>query len=482
MRGKSIYMIGLALLLAAVPARGQGSGVEVVPVRLQQVRDSVHIDLDIVLSDVRVKSAETVALTPRVVSDRRGNSLPAVSVKGRSSYKAYQRSVALHGPDMGAGIVVKGYGRRDTTVRYRHTMAYRPWMRGAGVEVQYVQERCGAGMITGVTPLADRLLLEKVWPPVEPVRPRLAFVRPEAEEVKSREIQAECRLDFVVNRTEINPSYMNNPRELARIRGIIDELAGDPSISVVGLEITGYASPEGSLANNRRLSEGRAGALRDYLASLYDFPASAYKVTFGGENWDGLVRALASYAMEGRDKVLAVIEATPADQTRKQRLMNLRGGAPYRDMLKNIYPALRTAVCTIDYRIAGFDVHDAVEVFATRPQNLSLNELYLVANTFEEGSWDFIEVFETAVRMYPDDTTANLNAAIAALHNGNIGAAERYIAKARGMDGRPEYVNAMGVLALLKGDTQAAERFFRQAAGALDAARHNLETMPGRQE
>ena len=83
--------------------------------------------------------------------------------------------------------------------------------------------------------------------------------------MKSRDIQAECFLDFEVNKINIRPEYMNNPKELAKIRAMIDELKSDPSIKVNKLDIVGYASPEGSLANNKRLSEGRAMALRDYL-------------------------------------------------------------------------------------------------------------------------------------------------------------------------------------------------------------------------
>ena len=37
--------------------------------------------------------------------------------------------------------------------------------------------------------------------------------------------------------------------------------------------------------------------------------------------------------------------------------------------------------------------------------------MYLVAQTYEEGSEDFNEVFHIAVRMYPHDPIANINAA-----------------------------------------------------------------------
>ena len=54
--------------------------------------------------------------------------------------------------------------------------------------------------------------------------------------------------------------YMNNPQELAKIRAMIDDLKSDASVKVKRLDIIGYASPEGTLEANKRLSEGRANS------------------------------------------------------------------------------------------------------------------------------------------------------------------------------------------------------------------------------
>lgn len=114
------------------------------------------------------------------------------------------------------------------------------------------------------------------------ITPHLAYIRPVVEQV-NREMYRRNVFRFEVNKVDIRPEYMNNPQELAKLRAMIDELKADADIQVKSLDIIGYASPEGSLANNKRLSEGRALALRDYLAGLYDFPRSQYNILFGGE-------------------------------------------------------------------------------------------------------------------------------------------------------------------------------------------------------
>ena len=347
-------------------------------------------------------------------------------------------------------------------------------MDDARVDVQRDECGCGEIQLMDVEPLGD-IELERILVPYV-VTPFFAYLQPKAEEVKSRDIQAECFLDFEVNKINIRPEYMNNPKELAKIRAMIDELKSDPSIKVNKLDIVGYASPEGSLANNKRLSEGRAMALRDYLASRYDFSRNQYYIIFGGENWDGLVKALDTIDFEYKDEALNIINDIPVEKGREAKLMQLRGGVPYRYMLKYIFPSLRVAICKVNYEIKNFNLDEAKEIIKTRPQNLSLNEMFMVANSYPKGSQEFIDVFETAVRMYPKDEIASINAAAAALSRNDLVSAERYLNMVNVNKQLPEYSNAMGVLMLLKGEYEHAEEYLKAAAkSGLQAAGQNLE-------
>ena len=203
---------------------------------------------------------------------------------------------------------------------------------------------------------------------------------------------------------------------------------------------------------------------------------------FGGENWDGLKKCVESSQMACRKQVLDIIDNVPdvinyvTDSSRKKALMDLKGGDPYRYMLREYFPSLRKAVCSIDFEVQNFDVDKAREIVKTKPQNLSLNEIFLVANTYEKGSHEFTDLFETAVRLYPDDLTANLNAASAALARKDLVLAEKYLNKLQGRVISAEYYNAKGVLYMLKGDYTEAEEWLDKAfANGLPEAKHNLE-------
>lgn len=472
----------LAVFQTKAQSRSYEGSITVNPVRLEQIGDSLYIDMDIILNGVKVKSTRGVELIPQLISSAETRSLPEVVMKGRDEYKVYERSLSLMNAAERAAykkpyIIERVTGATNKTISYRYSLPYESWMADAHLDMQRDECGCGDVLLMNVEPVADKVTLEYIPEPYV-IMPHLAFVRPVVEEVKQRDIQVESFLDFEVNKTNIRPEYMNNPQELAKIRSMIDELKSDPNIEVKGLDIIGYASPEGSLANNKRLSEGRAMALRDYLLSRYDFPRNQYHTIFGGENWNGLVKVLDAGDMDYKNEILAIIDNYPADTERKARLKQLRAGVPYQYLLQNVYPRLRVAVCKVDYNVKNFDPDEAKEVIKRRPQNLSLNEMFMVANSYPVGSREFVEVFEIAVRMYPENEIANMNAAAAALSLNDPVAAGRYLKRVSSKDKQPEYNNAMGVLSLLQEDYAAAEKYLTTAAqSGLEAAKENLEEL-----
>ena len=118
-------------------------------------------------------------------------------------------------------------------------------------------------------------------------------------------------------------------------------------------------------------------------------------------------------------------------------------------------------------------MEEAKVVIKTRPQNLSLNEMFMVANSYPVGSQEFVDVFEVAVRMYPENEVANMNAAAAAILRKDTVSAERYLNKVNTPS--PEYINSLGVIALLKGEYESAEKNLKKAADSgLEAASDNL--------
>ncbi|MCD7711268.1 MAG: cell envelope biogenesis protein OmpA, partial [Firmicutes bacterium] len=85
-------------------------------------------------------------------------------------------------------------------------------------------------------------------------------------------------------------------------------------------------------------------------------------------------------------------------------------------------------------------------------------------------------VFETAVRLFPEDEIANHNAAATAIMQNKPEQAD--ILLDRSSRQTAEYLNNRGVVYLLKGAYEQAEPLFREAEKrGLPEARYNLEEL-----
>lgn len=488
---KKIRMILLAAcpaLFCPVPgsmAQVRQGSVTVQVNELAQRGDSLYVDMAVTTEGRNVPSRMSADFTPVLVSGERSLALPAVSLMGRNSYRNHRRALALmSAKERGAYeksapyYVVPDY-KGDSRMDYRLALPYEAWMSSAKLTLQRIDCGCGKSSVTDVRLLAGKVSLEEVIV-IERYRiePHLAYIRPEAEAVKSRAEQGESFLDFAVGKTSVNPEFGRNAAELEKIRRMIDLVQDDKDLTIKRIVIVGYASPEGSLAMNERLSEGRAKALRDYLQSRYPaIPGSLYSIRFGGENWDDLVKAVQTSDMPDKQAVLDIIDRYSIIGGREAKLMALKGGTPWRYMLREMFPSLRKVTVSVDYDVRNFDAEEAKAVVKTRPQNLSLNELYLVANTYEPGSEDFNSLFETAVRLYPESVTATVNAAVAALERRDFVGAERYLRSVKSPDRIPECDNAWGLLLMLRDqDYDRAVPYFEAArAAGLKAAQQNLD-------
>ena len=99
----------------------------------------------------------------------------------------------------------------------------------------------------------------------------------------------------------------------------------------------------------------------------------------------------------------------------------------------------------------------------TKPQNLSLNEFFLLSQGLEPGTPEFNEIFSIAAAVYPDDPVANINAANAAMGIGALDHAEQYLDHA---GDSPKVVYTRGVAAALREDYAGASAIFAEAAKA----------------
>ena len=463
---KNLLYIAVALLISgATPAQASkkyDGYVDYGKAVVEKKGGMLTIDIDLDLSRLDLGAQQMIVLTPFLKHpvEAKTHLFQPVVVAGNARWKTTRRAERLGDfkfADTPETII--RYNKKKTGI-HSMTMAipFKEWMRDSEFMVAEEVSGCGSCDIART----ERILAADPLPPLFIPEFRLAYVTPPVEEVKQRSESYTSRLNFEVGKSVLKYDYKDNARLLAESDRIISEIKSDPNLTIQVFMVVGYASPEGNPNNNLTLSRNRAMAFVDYVRDRHGLGQGQMNVEWKGEDWEGLRKAVAASGMYEKSEVLRAID-TPDLAQRKQRMQAL--GSTYRMLLDDYYPPLRRNEYTIAYVARPFSVDEAKLLLYTKPQHLSLNEMFLVASTYSKESEEFKEVFDIASRMYPDSPVAIVNAGTLDIEKGAL---DSGMAKLREVQDIPQALNNVGVAYTLKGDYASAETYFAKAAAAGD--------------
>lgn len=380
------------------------------------------VNVDMNLDSLRLRKSNQLVYTPILFTDGDTLRLPEIVLNGRNENVLYKRG-DFSGKYADGAIALRRKNGKVQSVNYVVSVPMKETPRNYSLGIQ--EDLCGCGDIENDS------IYDVFKGNFKPESPALAYVKPAVEAgPKIRKLNKRAYIDFPVDRTELHPDYRRNPEQLDSIINTINILKNDPALTVTNITIHGYASPESPYKHNTMLAQGRAKTLTDYVCRMVDLPKSLFAVDSTPEDWDGLRNFLKKSNIAHRDEILAIANDNKIDPDAREWRIKMKYPEEYQYMLKNWYPALRHSDYQIIYMVRPFDLEEAKQVIKTAPQNLSLNEMYMVAQTYMVGSPEFNEVMETAVRFFPDDPTANLNAAIEHINALELDEAKPYLDKA----------------------------------------------------
>ncbi|MCD8296877.1 MAG: DUF3868 domain-containing protein [Prevotella sp.] len=426
--------------------------VSAIDVSIERNGNYMAVDMSLDMTGLKVRKNRAMLLTPCLINGEDSVDMTSIGIYGRKRYFHYKRS---NGKNMISGPDEITYRAKKVpdTLAYHQILPYQGWMDDSRLKIHGELYGCCNSILSERDTVVGEYSI---------FTPKLVYVRPQAEISKMRAIEATAYISFPVNKTEIKPEYLNNRVELAKIQATIDSVKNGSDYTITTISLKGYASPEGSYEYNSSLAKGRTEALSEYVREQYDFGDDVIVTDYEAEDWSGLRVYVEGSSLEHRTEILAMIDDDSRDADAKEWLIKSTYPSEYRGLLDNCYPRLRHTDYKVSYNVRTYsDINEIHQVYKTHPQDLSLNEIYLLAQECEPNTDEFSDVFETAVRLYPEDETANLNAANAAISRGDLTTASRYLEKA-GNSGEAEY--ARGVFSYMSNDYPTAKIHLRKAA------------------
>ncbi|MBQ5751356.1 MAG: hypothetical protein IIV89_00775 [Bacteroidaceae bacterium] len=291
----------------------------------------------------------------------------------------------------------------------------------------------------------------------------------------------EANIMFLIQQTNLRASELNST-SMNELREAIKDVAEDYENKVLDdVQISAYASPDGGVLLNDGIAVLREMHTADYMKKeLKNAKLDGYvDGEYTAEDWEGFKELVAQSNLPDKELILRVLSMYNDPEEREQQIKNI--SSVYSDLADEILPKLRRARITLNYQIIGRSDEQIQAQYAQDPSELSLEEI-LYSAILTDSNEEKAEIYNTAIKLFPNDYRAYNNLGAMAYNVGDYSTAASYFAKAESVDRTaPEVMVNLGYLKLLEGDVAAAESYMTKGAAAKagDEALGNLYIAQG---
>ena len=291
----------------------------------------------------------------------------------------------------------------------------------------------------------------------------------------------QANIMFLIQQTNLRNSETKSA-EIKELEASMKDVATDVKNKVIdNVEVAAYASPDGGMLLNVDVAGGREKNTAKFVEKqMKNAELKGHLDTdYTAEDWEGFQELVSKSNLPDKDLILRVLSMYKEPEEREAQIKNI--SAVYKDLADEILPQLRRARITLNYQLIGRSDEEIMDQLAQDPKQLSLEEI-LYSSILTENVAEQEKIFNTAAQLYPNDYRAYNNLAAIAYNKGDYKKAAEYLAKAQKANPTASEVNVnLGYLSLLEGDVAAAEAFMAKGANAKvgDEALGNLYIAQG---
>ena len=281
------------------------------------------------------------------------------------------------------------------------------------------------------------------------------------------EQKQEANIKFLIGQANLRTSELSSVsiQDLVKILKEINDMQEERALQ--SIEVSAYASPDGSFDLNEKLAEKRQDVSSNYLGKqLKKINMDAEVDTkFTAEDWEGFQELVSKSNLQDKDVILRVLSMYQDPEEREQQTRNM--SSVFTEIADGILPELRRARLIVNYEVIGRSDEQIIEQFAQDASKLSVEELLYGGNMLVEDATTRKQWYEKTIEIYPNDYRAYNNLAQLAIMEGNLTTAQNWLQKAKAVNAKASEVNAnMAIIAIKNDDIQKAETLMGQASGS----------------
>ncbi len=278
---------------------------------------------------------------------------------------------------------------------------------------------------------------------------------------------------YEINKSEIRKDQVAK-KEVADLEAFTQKANADEKVDLKRVEVAAYASPDGTIDLNTELAAKRKESSTEYLAKKLKEAGVdiELKTKYTPEDWDGFKELMEKSNIKDKDLILRVLSMYNDPEVREREIKNL--SEAFTGVADEILPQLRRAKMTTSVDLIGKTDEELKALAKSDPASLNPAELLYAATLFESLD-DQLEVYNSFMKVYPNDWRGSNNAGYVLVKQGKYDEAKPLFEKAETqMNNEPIIKNNLGAVSLKNGDVKSAETLFGAASGAGNEVNYNL--------
>ena len=279
----------------------------------------------------------------------------------------------------------------------------------------------------------------------------------------------ESQILYTINQSNVRNNQLKTA-QMKEYEQYLKEVNKDDRRTIVSNDIIAYASPDGALNTNSKLSADRAkSAEKAFLkviskkAQVKDIPLNVSQIS---EDWEGFQELVQASDIQDKELILRVLSMYSDPVVREREIKNM--SEIFKALADEVLPELRRArlIANVDYK--NWTDEELTQLINENIGQLDEEALLYGATLFDKESAK-VEIYKTAASKYNSSRAYN-NLAAMSLKENKTNEAKGYLAK---MNNKTEsYYNNMAVAAMQEGNFDAAAENLAKA-GNLKEAREN---------
>ncbi len=285
----------------------------------------------------------------------------------------------------------------------------------------------------------------------------------------------ESAIFYVINRADVRQSELRSDR-MNEFREFLANAAEDERIDLKSVGINAYASPDGPIDFNERLSNQRketsdrvlTSELRSVNVEKND---NFYNARALGEDWEGFRALMEESDISDKELILRVLSMYSDPEVREREIKNI--SAAYTQIADRILPQLRRSVMQINVEMIGYSDDELRQIYSSDYTQLNLEEILYTATLYPDLNRK-LEIYTRASQQFPRCFRAFNSIGAVQVELGNIAAAKQAFQSAQRIADNDVVKNNLGAIALMEGNMEQAEELLSSVATPTNETNYNL--------